>query len=80
MNPPKWHIFEFKGHKLIAVPKLPDEESHQACLRCIRNNAEEGFRCMDLPACAGLYFQFADRLTPEDSARFVIHKLEGETT
>jgi hypothetical protein len=74
-HPLDWKTFDVVGRTLIAVPNLPGEESHVACRRCIRNDSE-GFRCLDLPACAGVYFQFADQLTPQDSARLVLHKLE----
>lgn len=78
MRPTKWQTFEHKGKTLIAVPKLPGEESHQACRRCIRNT-NKGFGCTELPACAGLYFRFLDGLTEEETVRLTLHRL-GDST
>lgn len=75
-----WHTFEHKGHTLIKVPKIKEEHQTAACHRCVRHDDySREFFCTDLPDCYTAYFKLADRLTPEENARLVIHKLEGNT-
>lgn len=78
MKAQMFEAFEHKGHRLIRLPKLKEEHQTAACLRCVRHDSRE-FTCTELPDCYGAYFKLVGTLTPEETAQFVIHKLEGNT-